>query len=258
MRFTTLAVAFLFFTTVFASPIFPPRGANAGVLRKRSLIPGKSTAKTHCKRANPSQVIGALQHMDKTPLATGSYGSVHHLGVKVDGQDAVVKVIKGSKMSKAKIEEEVRNLMQVHQYLGWAHKASSDTYYIIMPHMGEPLEKTGMKQGSPKVKELIDEALARYKKDFHMIHGDPDAQGGNPSGNLVYKQKGHDQWEAELIDWGFAGPDPNVHVQFAPVSAPVPITAEDCILSPPASPKPGSDDGWEFRRRNVIPRWREY
>lgn len=131
----------------------------------------RKTVKTHCKRANPSQIIGALQHMDKTPLATGSYGSVHHLGVKVDGQDAVVKVIKGSKMSKAKIEEEVRNLMQVHQYLGWAHKASSDTYYIIMPHMGEPLEKTGMKPGSPKVKELIEEALARYKKDYHMIHG---------------------------------------------------------------------------------------
>ena len=206
MHFTALAVAFLFFSTVFATPIYHPRGANAGALRvSRWLsffapyleqvtfsekIPRtwqscklycpsmmlykltfRKTARTHCKRANPSQIIGALQHMDKAPLATGSYGSVHHLGVKVDGQDAVVKVIKGSKMSKAKIEEEVRNLMQVHQYLGWAHKASSDTYYIIMPHMGEPLEKTGMKPGSPMVKELIDEALARYKKDFHMIHG---------------------------------------------------------------------------------------
>ena len=127
--------------------------------------------KTHCKRADASEVKGALQRMDAKPFAAGSYGSLHDVNEKVDGERAVVKVIKGAKMGKAKIYEEVRNLIQVKQFLGWGHKASSDVYYIIMPHMGDPLEKTGMKEKDPKVKELTEEALARYKKDFHMIHG---------------------------------------------------------------------------------------
>ncbi|KAF8664109.1 hypothetical protein AX14_006779 [Amanita brunnescens Koide BX004] len=263
MRLTTLAVAFVFISTVFATPIYPPRGV---AFRKRSPIVheahaaphGADPGKTHCKRADASEVKGALQRMDAKPFAAGSYGSLHDVNEKVDGERAVVKVIKGAKMGKAKIYEEVRNLIQVKQFLGWGHKASSDVYYIIMPHMGDPLEKTGMKEKDPKVKELTEEALARYKKDFHMIHGDPDAQGGNPSGNLVYKSKGHNQWEAELIDWGFAGPDPAVNVVFKPVPEPVAIAADDCVLSPPPSPKAGSDDGWEFRRRSVVPRSRRY
>lgn len=131
----------------------------------------RKTGKTHCKRADAAGIKGALQNMEAAPFASGSYGSLHNVKTKVDGKTAVVKVIKSSKMSKEKIEEEVKNLIQVQQFLGWAHKASSDAYYIIMPHMGEPLDKTGMKPGDAKVKTLIEAALARYKKEFHLIHG---------------------------------------------------------------------------------------
>jgi hypothetical protein len=262
MRLTTLAVAFVFFSTVFATPV-PVHGATSPAPAAKKPAPAahaanKATGKTHCKRADAAGIKGALQNMEAAPFASGSYGSLHNVKTKVDGKTAVVKVIKSSKMSKEKIEEEVKNLIQVQQFLGWAHKASSDAYYIIMPHMGEPLDKTGMKPGDAKVKTLIEAALARYKKEFHLIHGDPDAQGGNPSGNVVYKSTGHNEWEAELIDWGFAKTDPEVHVQFKPVPEPVAIEADDCVVSPPASPKVGSDDGWDFRRRSVVPRSRQY
>jgi hypothetical protein len=128
-------------------------------------------AGTKCKRASDSEIIAALQELEETPIASGGYGSVHHLKAKVDNHQAVVKIIKGSKTTKAKIEEEVKNLRQVKQFFGWAHSATTDTYYLVMPYMGMSEKDAKAKGMTQDPKELTKEAEARYKKEYHMVHG---------------------------------------------------------------------------------------
>lgn len=210
--------------------------------------PGAKNA--HCKRATESEVISALQALEKEPLGAGEYGSVHPLKAKLDGHDAIVKIIKGSKMKKADIEHEVKNARQVKQFIAWAHSATTDTYYIIMPNMGISEKDAKAKGMTEDPKVLTKAAEERYKTEYHMVHGDIDA-GGKSGGNVVYKMGSSNKYEAEIIDWGMASLDPTVDPAKVGYSAALPAAAEikddHCVYggpSPSGSQKSGGS-GWD-------------
>jgi hypothetical protein len=246
MRLATVTLAFLFFSTVLATPIYRTHGDTVAFTKRNDPVKkaiSTSTKKSpnstpgrkrlQCKRATTSELIAALQTIDhQKPIGSGKDGAVYHLTAKVDNHDAVVKIVKTAKMHVARIKEEVENLMQVKQFLGWGRMTSlsgEELDYIIMPHMGIPFSET--KMDASHIRTLKEAALERYRKAYHLIHGDA------TDNNIVYKKVAADPgYEAELIDWTDATPDPSFHFTFPDPGTPFVIPADACIFAPPSTP----------------------
>jgi hypothetical protein len=249
MRATSVTLAFLFLSTVLATPIYPTHGDTAASFAKRG-PGGTSTSTGHtkgtvskagkgstsraaaskqiCKRTTATALITALRSVDGPPIGKGQLGTTFRLTKQYEGKAAVVKVIKTKDIGAEFIKQEIFNLKAVHQFLAWGRRLASEGSegldYILMPDMGLMYDKVG---GLTKAKaeELVQVAHTRYKTVNKMAHDDVHL------GNAVFKKIGDNQYECHLVDWFFANnvEGPNTYTD---PGEPLPIALTDCVFDP--------------------------
>jgi len=262
MRFTIVTLAFLFFSTVVATPIFRTDAEDSVSLtrrshtvgsnpRKRQGSPGGSGPRTtsksaarsgstggttarnphvKCKRAT-NEIIQALSPgniIEDKPLKENQYCDVFKLKAKIDGKEAVVKIIENGMVDQEQIEEEVTALQTNGQLLGWGHTPDQKLYYLVMEYMGVPLEETPFKEDHERITKLKTAAINRYKLHYGLTHDDYEEN----ESNWTYRQV-NGVWQAELIDWEFYFVDEDHHA-YRPINPKTAINLDpNCIFVPP-------------------------
>ncbi|KAF8325676.1 hypothetical protein F5887DRAFT_1201430 [Amanita rubescens] len=224
MRLTSIALAFLFLINVLATPINLPHG-NAVGLRRRSPnehdTPGKVAApKTRtttslqkggngsttekaaakCKRATPNELLEAVRKGKVgSKLQESKASSVYHLTTRVDNEDVILKVVRGTGIERMKAGE-AWALENVQQLLGWGYTPNEKLFYLFMKNMGVPLSQTGatFANDHQQVEKLQREAEKTYLSRYHLEHDDHDE---SPR-NWAFRKVGG-EWRAELVDWEF-------------------------------------------------------
>ncbi|KAF8675497.1 hypothetical protein AX14_005103 [Amanita brunnescens Koide BX004] len=196
MRLTFVALAFLFFINVLATPIHPSRG-NVMALRRRSPnehnTPGNNAA-AKCKRATPDELTDTLKTMDKAvTIQEGKDASVYSLPatMKVDNENVILKVINNNDKNE-NAEREAWANHNVGQLLGWAHTPNKALTYLFIKNMGVEYWNTGL--NDDQLKQLYEEAKASYQSQYHLTHSDPHEL------NFVFRIA-DGKWRAELVDW---------------------------------------------------------
>jgi len=259
MRVSSVTLAFLFLSTVLATPIYPIRGDTAASLEKRGKQTSSSSAKastaktpstaakskgagqpktakgsgqtkgasrTICKRSPASELVKAIRSVEPTELGEGKFGKTYHITGKFQGQDAVVKIVKTNEAGPDMVIQEVVHLKQVHQFLAWGRREPAEGMegldYIVMPFMGLNYDKV---PGLTKThaEELLTEAKTRYETVDKMTHTDAHL------GNALYKKKPDGSFECHLVDWLWAE---NGQTHHGNPGTPLTITLADCVFDP--------------------------
>ncbi|KAF8331828.1 hypothetical protein F5887DRAFT_56745 [Amanita rubescens] len=261
MRVTSVTLAFIFFSTVLATPIYLTRGDTTASLAKRNKHTssagstqktpstarrssgqvsasgprsGKTakTAKTktnspkhqQCKRVTPSELVKALRSVDGPEIGAGKFGKTYRLTQKFENQAAVVKVVKTKEQGEETIKQEVTNLKHVKQFLAWGHKEAADGI-DAMDFIVMPDMGMSYKEAklSPtEANELMTKASENYKTEFGMTHDDLHLA------NALFKKVG-ETYVCHLVDWLWAI---NGQTHFEDPGHPIPIGADDCVFNP--------------------------
>ncbi|KAG5335231.1 hypothetical protein C0989_001753, partial [Termitomyces sp. Mn162] len=88
------------------------------------------------------------------------------------GQKAVIKITRRGAPggSLEQIEKEVIHLKTVNQFFGWGRNADNSIFYIVMRDMGRPYQAIKPRIPENQVNGLIEDAIERYERDFHMVN----------------------------------------------------------------------------------------
>jgi len=264
MRVTSVTLAFIFFSTVLATPIYLTRGDTTASLAKRNKHTssagstqktpstarrssgqvsasgprsGKTTktAKTtktktnspkhqQCKRVTPSALVKALQSVDGLEIGAGQFGKTYRLTQKFENQAAVVKVIKTKAQGAETIKQEVTNLKHVRQLLAWGHREAADGVDAMDFIVMPDMGKTYKEEGLSPTEAK--EMMMKASENYKTEFGM--THDDLHLGNALFKKVGG-TYVCHLVDWLFAT---NGQTRFEDPGHPIPIEADDCVFNP--------------------------
>ncbi len=130
----------------------------------------KAAAK--CKRVMPNKLIEALRTVNREhPLLEGKAASVYHLTERVDNEDVILKVVRGTGMDRMKIGE-AWALHNVEQLRGWGYTPNQKLFYLFMKNMGVPLSAVPkhVRNDHQLVRKLQRDAERFYLSRYHLQH----------------------------------------------------------------------------------------
>ncbi|KNZ73241.1 hypothetical protein J132_08009 [Termitomyces sp. J132] len=136
----------------------------------RDVYPPAKSCKCVTKRSQ-GPVQSALRNSKASQfIGGGMVGRV--FATTFQGQKAVIKITRRGAPggSLEQIKKEVIYLKTVNQFFGWGRNADNSIFYIVMRDMGRPYQAIKPRIPENQVNGLIEDAIERYERDFHMVN----------------------------------------------------------------------------------------